>query len=316
MNKIASIYLKIPLKQRRIIRHVFYGIKNIGYSYIPEEGLNILKIKIILFFYLHPKLKRKYLNEIRFIKNKAHSDFSYSFVFPYDYIYNYSFNNIKVFKDVEKELFYVIHYGKKLYFKRSIKTEEEIQIAYFCILIEQDEKSPHRYLNNEFNIDQNSIVLDIGAAEGVIGLENIEKIRKLYIFEANIEWLEALEATFEPWKEKVIIINKYVSNNNEKDNITLDRFFGENPIDFIKIDVEGAELSIFEGAKDILKRNSIKIAVCTYHRQSDANEIEKLLHNNSFNCLFTNNYMLFVLSNLNPPYFRKALIRSQKLEKH
>ena len=312
MNKISSLYHIIPLKYRRILRHYINVIFNFNYVYRHEEGLDILKAKINLYFYFHYKLKLGYLNEIKFINEKSASDFSYSFVFPYDFIDKYSYTNIRVYLDIDKDLFYVMHGRKRLYFKRSMKTEREVQIAYFCLLIEQDEQSPHRYLDNEFTIDQNSNVVDVGAAEGILGLDNIEKISKLYIFEVNNEWIEALNATFEPWKEKVFVVNKYVSDNDDNENITLDHFFGEEKIDFLKIDVEGAEMSIFEGSTKILKRDSIKIAVCTYHKQEDAEEIEKVLLKYSFICRFADNFMLFVFEDLKPPYFRRGLLRANK----
>jgi hypothetical protein len=312
MNKIFSLYHIIPLKYRRILRLYFNVVSNLSYLYRPEDGLGILKAKINFYFYFHYKLKQVYLKEIKFINEMSSTDFSYSYVFPYDFIDKYSYTNIKVFLDIDKELFYVMHGLKRLYFKRSIKTEYEVQIAYFCLLIEQDEQSPHRYLDNDFTIDQNSIVLDVGAAEGILGLENIEKISKLYIFEVNDEWIEALTATFEPWKEKVFVVNKYVSDNDDNGNITLDHFFGEDKIDFIKIDVEGAEMSIFKGSTQILSRDSIKIAVCTYHRQEDAEKIEKIFQKNSFICQFADNFMLFVFEDLRPPYFRRGLLRAIK----
>ena len=316
MNKISSLYSILTLKYRRFLYRFFNMVSNFSYRYRRKDKLSSLKAKMNLYFYFHPKLKRTYLTELKFIKEKSATNFPYSFVFPYNFIYAYSITNIKVLKDIEKDLLYVIHRGKRLYFKRSMKTELAVQIAYYCLLIERDEQSPHRYLDKDFTIDQNSIVLDVGAAEGILGLDNIEKISKLYIFEVNNEWIEALNATFEPWKEKVFVVNKYISNNDDNETITLDHFFGEDKIDFIKIDVEGAEMSIFEGSTQILSRDSIKIAVCTYHKQEDAEKIEQVLLKNKFMCSFTPNYMLFIFEDMKPPYFRKALLRAEKNKMH
>lgn len=41
------------------------------------------------------------------------------------------------------------------------------------------------------------------------------------------------------------------------DSITLDNYFQDKIIDFIKLDVEGAEWKVFEGSRDILDRNNI-----------------------------------------------------------
>ena len=54
-------------------------------------------------------------------------------------------------------------------------------------------------------------LLDVGAAEGFFALSVIEHVKEIILFECDVEWIKALEATFKPWKDKVFIINKYVS---------------------------------------------------------------------------------------------------------
>ena len=85
--------------------------------------------------------------------------------------------------------------------------------------------SPHRYLTESFTIGQNDVLADIGAAEGNFSLAVIEKVKKIYIFEYDQEWIEALRATFAPWSDKVEIINKFVSDKNDEYHIRFDTFF-------------------------------------------------------------------------------------------
>lgn len=47
------------------------------------------------------------------------------------------------------------------------------------------------------------MIADIGSAEGNFSLSNIENVKKVYLFESDKEWIEALEATFRPWRDKV-----------------------------------------------------------------------------------------------------------------
>jgi len=155
-------------------------------------------------------------------------------------------------------------------------------------------------------------MLDVGAAEGLLGLMNIEKIDKLYVFESEKEWIEALQATFEPWKDKVIIVNKYVSDKNEGDCATLDAMIKDEAIELIKIDVEGAEQEILAGASDTLKRTK-KLCVCTYHKNGDEIAVKNYLDKSGWTSSFSNNYILYILSELYPPYFRKCLIRAKKI---
>ncbi|MDR3704386.1 MAG: FkbM family methyltransferase [Paludibacteraceae bacterium] len=294
---------------RKKIKHIVYQVFNPSFSWRPKEGLDSLKRKMNIYFKTHKKIGEKYREELEFI-NRVSKD-TYSWIFPYPYIKSLSIEDIPVFFNSDKNLHYVIHNDKRLYFKKEINTEEKVRIAYYCACIEQHEESPHCYLNEEFNI-QRGVVLDVGAAEGILGLEHIEKIDKLYLFEAQKEWIEALEATFEPWKDKVIIINKYVSDVDFNDDIRLDTIIKDDSIELVKIDVEGAEQKIFLGGNNVLKRTR-KLCVCTYHNDGDEKKFKDYLEKMGFNLSYSDGYTLFIMSKLYPPYFRKCLIRGHKI---
>jgi FkbM family methyltransferase len=51
----------------------------------------------------------------------------------------------------------------------------------------------------------------------------------------------------------------------------------DNKIDFIKLDIEGAEIEALDGAVNTIKKNKPTIAVCVYHNQSDFISIPKKL---------------------------------------
>jgi hypothetical protein len=236
--------------------------------------------------------------------------------FPNDFYHKYKLKDITVFRDDQKGLCYVFLDGKRMYFKRSW-SEKKIQITFNFLLIEQDENSPHRYLTNEFFVEHNQVVFDIGAAEGNFSLSIIEKARKIYLFETDPEWIEALEATFEPWKEKVEIINKHLSSINDGKNMSLDSFMEDiKEVDFIKIDVDGSEAELLKGCEKLLKdKQPLKIALCTYHKQFDEEIFSRLLKNNDFEITLSKGYMIFIsgeLNDLKPPYLRRGLIRAKK----
>jgi hypothetical protein len=230
--------------------------------------------------------------------------------FPYKFQYNYNPDEIEVLYDLEKDLRYVLHEKKKLYFKRCWN-EERIKKAYNFLLIEQDKDSPHLYLKDTFTVNYNDTVMDVGSAEGKFALSIIEKVKKMYLFESDGEWIEPLFATFQPWENKVEIVNKFVSNSMNENSIKLDNFFKEN-VTFIKADVEGAEIEMLKGAKTILINDKPKIVVCTYHNKDDANQIESLLRDYSYNVTSSRGFMIF-LDDMRPPYLRKGLIRAEKL---
>lgn len=89
--------------------------------------------------------------------------------------------------------------------------------------MEQDLRSPHHYLDSIEEV-KGKIFVDVGSAEGFTSLEVIEKASHIYLFEQDKLWIEALNATFGPWKEKVSIIPKFVGNNNSEQETTLDAF--------------------------------------------------------------------------------------------
>jgi hypothetical protein len=282
--------------------------------FLVYGDLKFLKRKINNYTKLFPSKMKAFSDEIDFLNYNADTNNPKSFTFPYSYVFEYDYNKIKVFRDNLNGLFYVIHQGKRLYYTRKFQSENEVKESYNNVLIEQAEKSPHDYINDNFRVEENDIVLDIGAEAGNFSLEIVEIASKLYIIEPDIDWIEALNKTFDPWKEKVRIINKFVSNIDNDKCITLESILGENHVNFIKMDVEGMEPIIIKNSEKILINNTkIKLAICCYHKKDDAKTIEKLLTGFNFKCSLSDGYMLYIHNYLTPPYFRKGLIRAQKI---
>ena len=299
-------------RELKLLPKFFFNcILNPTFSWHLQEGLTSLRGKMNLYFFIHKALGKKYKSELQFIRKKTKHDHIYSIIFPYPFVETLSKENIQVFYDESKSLFYVICEGKRLYFKKEFNTEDIVREMYYCVYIEQHKESPHCYLNDRFNIEGGT-VLDVGAAEGLLGLMHIEKIDKLYIFESQKEWIEALEATFEPWKDKTVIVNKYVSDKNEADCVTLDSIIKDETVELIKIDVEGAEQEALNGAPDTLNKTK-KLCVCTYHKNKDEVVLKNYLEKRGWITSFSKNHILFFYSKLYPPYFRKCLIRAVKI---
>jgi hypothetical protein len=242
--------------------------------------------------------------------------FEYGFpfsVFPYSFRSRHNVNAIGVFYDEACKMRYVLHDGKRMYFPQTWD-EERVRGYYNGLLIEQDIDSPHRYETEEFCVQNGDVIADIGAAEGIWALTCVEKAGKIYLFECESQWTAALKKTFEPWKEKVVLVNKYVSNVTRDNLITLDDFLGGETINFIKADIEGSEVPLLEGAGNVLsKQQKLKLLLCAYHRKDDARILKKRLEQNGFRTEYSKGYMLFIYDpSLAEPYIRRGLIRAVK----
>ena len=235
-------------------------------------------------------------------------------IFPYLFHENYSAEEIEVFYDKEKGMRYVLQEGKRLYFKKRWN-EKRIKRAWSDLQREQDIDSPHRYLTPEFSVGEDDVIADIGAAEGNFSLAVIDKVKKIYLFEYEKDWIEALRATFAPWPEKVEIIGKYVSDKDDESHIRLDTFYEEKKdLTFLKIDVDGAESVVLNSSKEIFKSvKPLKVVLCTYHKNNDEKDFIFLMKDYGFTVSPSKGYMInYYDKKMKAPYLRRGLIRAVK----
>jgi hypothetical protein len=154
------------------------------------------------------------------------------------------------------------------------------------------------------------VVVDVGAAEGILSLDVIEMAMSVVLFECEDVWIEALNATFEPWKSKVEIVPQLVGAKNDvkKGKTTLDTYFrniGDNTGVVIKLDVEGMEKQVISGADNLLRNNVTNLFVCTYHNRGDFKELSGILKSYGFKLTATDGYMY-------NHGFRKGLVRGHR----
>ena len=242
-------------------------------------------------------------------------------VFPYQRVRKMP--SVEAGIDETLQLPYVIHKGKNLYFPHSYSIDKclrmyESYISEECLLGGKfREKQPHQYLTETFTIEEGDVLVDVGCAEALLSLDNIEKVSKVYLFEFEPMWIPALNATFKDYMHKVVIINKYVSDKDTDTTITLKTALKNEHGKqlFIKMDIEGAEVEVLNGSRDYLSKTSnIKIACCTYHKQHDEEKIPQILSELGYHYEFSDGYMLFYLdANLQFPFFRHGLVRARKL---
>lgn len=254
----------------------------------------------------------KYDEQIKILKNGLTS-------FPFKWVQEYDKESIQVFRDADNFPF-VMHKGKRLFFP-ALLSDEEVQKKYNDLLIEQDRRCAHCYFSDSFTVYDDCVFLDVGCAEAIVSLENIEKIKTLLLFECDTQWVDALEKTFAIYGGGVKIINRYISDEDSevKKTATLDTVlseFSNSEKIFIKADIEGYEKQMLKGMKNVIdKFPNLKIVLCTYHHQGDKEYFTKILKH-KFNIEYSSSFMLWPWLaphyKLRPPYFVTGVLRATK----
>lgn len=219
---------------------------------------------------------------------------------------------------------YVIHNKKRLYFPKDYSVEKAEQKYRHYIEKENllgdnyTKKMPHCYQSEQFMVNEGDVFVDVGAAEGLVALDVIDRVSKVYIIESERCWIKALRATFEPYQEKCVIIQKLVTDHDGRNCVTLEHLLKDetaHPV-FVKMDIEGYEKRVIGSSKDFLsQRENIKLACCTYHFENDAQVLADLFGQMGYHYEFSDGWMLFSLydkSLLKPPFFRHGMIRAWK----
>lgn len=237
----------------------------------------------------------------QFIREHGYTHYPYAFAEEYLHI------PVQIRHDSDKNLPYVVHRGsKRLYFPKEW-SDKRVEGMYRALMIEQDSRHPHHYVDSleEF---KGKTLLDVGAAEGFTSLDAIERVDFIYLFECAPEWVEALTATFEPWQDKVCIIQKYIGKHDDQMNLTLDRFLENKRKDnlFLKMDIEGAECDALEGCKTLFAEAiRLDFAICTYHRKDDEKRISFYL--DQYHCTYSSRQgYMYVKHKLRPCLIRGA----------
>lgn len=202
---------------------------------------------------------------------------------------------------------YMYYKGKKIWCKFR---------PFVGIIVEQDKRSPHRYFTDSFHVEEGEIFVDVGAAEGMISLDSIDKVKKAYLIEGNEEsWKGPLEKTFSPYKEKTNIIYKFAADHCDAENISLDELLKDDMEAkgiMVKMDVEGNEMNVLRGAERLLQRDNVRFAVCTYHQEGDEEKLQRFFEERGYQTEFSDGYMWVPLFSEKAPYLRKGVLRAWK----
>lgn len=218
-------------------------------------------------------------------KEKKISLISYDFVKEYDKL------PVEVCLDDECGMNYILYKGRKMFFPRGWN-EEKIVSYYRSVVMEQDARSPHCYANAVFGVKAGDVVVDAGAAEGIFALDCIDAASKIYMIEADAAWMEALQQTFRNDGEKVQLIYGFLDSYHAGSHVSIDGLFEQEEINYIKMDIEGAEKAALAGAEKTLARcDNLRCAICAYHCREDEESIRSTLKGHGFDTETSKGYM-------------------------
>lgn len=155
-----------------------------------------------------------------------------------------------------------------------------------------------------FSPNENEIVLDVGACDGMTALYFLkwgrEKIKKVYAFDADPENIAKCRENLKDYGDKITLIEKGTWDKDEvlyvdpefvgggssrivdKGKIavqltTIDKVVGDEPVTFIKMDIEGSEMKALKGAKQTITKNRPRLAISVYHKPEDISEIPEYI---------------------------------------
>ena len=144
------------------------------------------------------------------------------------------------------------------------------------------------------NLNNNMIYADVGAYRG----ETLYDFKKVYAFEPAEKNFIHLREYIKNRDGKVTIIQKAVTQNNDEaylsqnngrgakisdtgikvETISLNEYFADKKVDFIKMDIEGQEKQALIGADKILNRDRPALLISAYHYTDDFYKIPILIN--------------------------------------
>lgn len=196
--------------------------------------------------------------------------------------------------DDKYDMPYVWFEGKRIYYPRNKRFG--VADGRQCVMgleYEQQPGSPHTYITDNHNIKEGDVVIDAGVCEGNFAIKYIDIVSKIYLVECNPDWIFQLQLTFKDYIDKVVIVQKFLSDKNDSNNITIDEIIKDKKVDFIKMDIEGAEVSALRGAKSTFENNSVKCSICSYHRHDVEKNIREILNSYGDTTEVLNGHMIF-----------------------
>lgn len=235
-------------------------------------------------------------------------------VFPFSLYYFDNFKAVNLLRDIS-----LLNKMKLIYNLLNDTESKDIWIRMLLHRYTGDEKYIRKSNYNQYfyplvNKDKIKNIIDGGAYNGDtirLFLEQFPYFEKIHAFEPSSKTFKELEQINlgENIREKVILYNKGLwskstylkfdidspsATTNKIDDTgsitievtSIDKIIQQENIDYIKLDIEGAELEALKGAKNTIIKNRPVLAICIYHLTEHFWEIIEYLYNLDLNYNF------------------------------
>jgi FkbM family methyltransferase len=169
----------------------------------------------------------------------------------------------------------------------------------FCQTVDEcfNTSNWHHFLSPRFKLTASDTVVDCGAAEGLFTWYAANLGASVHAFEPDSGFASSMRKSFDhipnvevhrcalghrPGQARLSqneIFSRLSADGSGVlvDVRTLDQALDQQPVSFIKADVEGHEFRVLLGAESIIRRNQPRIAVTMYHPQNNVAEIADFL---------------------------------------
>lgn len=263
LHRPLGYYFKYPLSTVKLMAKLIYELspKN---SVPPSKTQDLKEINQIISQYdlgTHYNFKGLILT-----KDKFNHDLFFNVVYPHLKGLKYQRLEVKSFyKSLKKKWKSLMFYSTNPLFLINKKGIIAHGVTYFM---------------NSCRIEKDDLVIDLGAAPGDFGaLAIFHGAKKVYCFDIKTD--SSLIDTSKLNDNKIVSISSYVSDSHKEGfSTTLDHFasqLGAEKINFIKMDIEGAEIEAINGAKKVIATHQPKMAICVYHDYSHYHRIKNTI---------------------------------------
>lgn len=199
-----------------------------------------------------------------------------------------------------------------LWFPAGTKPTLELWNEYLSVFWKHPSNT-HYYLLGKTKIASGDVVIDCGCCEGTFARQALEQgASKVICLEPNALLVQCLQRTFQCEIEegKIVVCHAacgafrgeaffvgdpakpsagLLSDKRDGEMVSVETLaaitaqLGLSRVDFIKMDIEGAELQALDGALPVLEKFHPKITITTYHRAFDFAALSVLLRAVGYN---------------------------------